>query len=213
MLHTLWECESADAYAARIQSMCTLYPELKSWFKGKQKPWIVSAFVQAESKILNLSWTYAWKNSNLAEITHSEENNAVGRKVALLTGVLRYVYTLHTLHIYGAYANHRFSLKQHCMDKDEKRQVELQSGQQVTWRNTSSQSRIQKQISSREEIHRLQAKRRREEPNRPYNPLNPFDSDQCPILPKYPIQILTPRPGSQFCPCMTPKTKTEGSPV
>lgn len=158
-LHTLWECDSREAYAERVRGITAAYPELKNWFQGKMKPWMVSAFVQSESKVPKLSWAYARKNSNLAEVSHFEENNAVGRKLTLLTAML--------------------GLRKFCIEKDEKRNVQLQTGQEVTWRNTSSQARLQKQVKAKEVLHRQQAERRRTRGGRPYNPLNPFDSEDA----------------------------------
>ena len=91
MLHLLWEAGSITEYRKHIKELCTTYPELESWFKAKQKPWIVSALIQSESRVPGISWVYARKNTNLAESTHFEDNNATGRKLTLLGVILRLV--------------------------------------------------------------------------------------------------------------------------
>lgn len=157
MLHHLFEATTCKDYLERIQGFIAVHPELRSWFKAKQKPWIISAIAKGASKIPSMHWVYARKNSNLAEVSHFEENNACGRKLALLTGILR--------------------LRKHIQDKDEKREIELTTGQPPSWRNKSVQARLYSQITANELYNRSQAERRRQDPRRPFNPLNPFDTE------------------------------------
>ena len=88
ILNQLWEAETYEEYVERIQSLCRQYPDLRSWLRGKQKGWIASGLVRRLSKIPGTYWGYARKNTNIAEVTHAEDNNATGRGLTVLGAVI-----------------------------------------------------------------------------------------------------------------------------
>jgi len=56
----IWEVRLYGFYKRRIQRICEIHPELKSWFKGKRnKLWIASGLVRRFLLVLGTIWRYA----------------------------------------------------------------------------------------------------------------------------------------------------------
>jgi hypothetical protein len=91
ILNKIYGAKTHEELAENMLSMCTLYPELKTWIINKQPRWLLCGLVKSESKIPIEYWTYARKHTGISESSHFSDNNFAGRKVSLLDAVLKYM--------------------------------------------------------------------------------------------------------------------------
>jgi hypothetical protein len=91
VLHSMkdiFEGDSVQEIVRRIDGICSVYPELKPWFKNKRKDWMLAALTKEHSKIPLQWWDIALKHTGLAESSHFQDNNWTGRKLTLLGALL-----------------------------------------------------------------------------------------------------------------------------
>jgi hypothetical protein len=72
-----------------MQSICELYPELRTWILNKQPQWLIGGLCQAESKIPIEDWILAKKHTGDSESSHFQENNFTGRGLTLCAAALQ----------------------------------------------------------------------------------------------------------------------------
>jgi hypothetical protein len=89
IIEQIWEAETEQKLTARMQSICTLHPELTSWINNKKKTWILAGLAKEKSKVPHKWWAYARKHTGIGESSHFQDNNFTGRKLCVLTAVLR----------------------------------------------------------------------------------------------------------------------------
>jgi hypothetical protein len=65
------------------------FPETAHWFKTKLTPWILAAFTKEASRIPIDWWLAAPHHTGICEASHFIDNEAVGRRLTLLSAVLR----------------------------------------------------------------------------------------------------------------------------
>ena len=92
-----------SALAAHMHSMCTLYPELRTWIINKQPQWLLSGICQSESRVAIEDWTLAKKHTGDSESSHFQENNFIGRGRSICAAALLYVYGPYTEHMPSTY--------------------------------------------------------------------------------------------------------------
>jgi hypothetical protein len=85
----MWNATSKAEVLKLMQETETQWPETKNWFKGKRADWILAGLTQEASKIPISWWNNAPKHTGVSESSHYHDNEAVGRKQALLTAILR----------------------------------------------------------------------------------------------------------------------------
>lgn len=86
----MWDsCHGPEEIAAQVQGICSEYPELKSWFKNKQAPWIAAGLSSWLSRIPLGDWKLARKETNHAESSHFFNNNFAGIRNNLLGSILK----------------------------------------------------------------------------------------------------------------------------
>jgi hypothetical protein len=68
------------------------WPETAYWFKNKITSWILAGITSEASKIPINWWKLAPHHTRISESSHYRDNEAVGRKQALLTAIIRYIY-------------------------------------------------------------------------------------------------------------------------
>lgn len=89
IIHLIWEAETKDAIISGLDQLCSIHPELTSWVKGKKKGWIMSGLTVEQSKIPVEWWKYIQDHTGISESSHFQDNNFTGRKLSLLTAVLK----------------------------------------------------------------------------------------------------------------------------
>jgi hypothetical protein len=91
-IYKLWNSSSRDELLGKVDSILQLFPgdKLKRWLQHKtSKPWILGALCPGQSKMDYEHWRLVSKQTNISESSHFQDNNATGRKLSLLGGVLR----------------------------------------------------------------------------------------------------------------------------
>ena len=89
MINQIWEQDTLQSLHRCMDSICTLYPELKSWIESKRVDWILAGLTTEQTKVPNKWWTYARHHTGIEESSHFSDNNYTGRKISLLAAVLR----------------------------------------------------------------------------------------------------------------------------
>jgi hypothetical protein len=109
-VYQLWNSSSRDELLKKVDGILEVFADdkLKRWLQHKtSKPWILGALCPGQSKMGYVAYEY-WrlvsKHTNISESSHFLDNNATGRKLSLLGGVLRYVLFQYMLGIRLIYA-------------------------------------------------------------------------------------------------------------
>lgn len=69
----------------------------------------------------------------------------------------------------------QYRLKQHALEMFEKIELQKEHGIAFTWRNRSNAARIARILQKQDQRYQAAAEQRRADPERPYNPNNPYD--------------------------------------
>ena len=91
ILNKIFAAETQDEVAAHMQSICTTYPELRTWIVNKQPVWLIAGLTRSASKVPIAYWSFARKHTGNSESSHFQENNFTGRKTSLLNATLKCV--------------------------------------------------------------------------------------------------------------------------
>ena len=91
ILDKIFTSNTKDEISQHMRSVCTAYPELRSWIVNKQPEWLMTGLAQSASKVPIEYWTFARKHTGNSESSHFQENNFTGRKTSLLNATLKYV--------------------------------------------------------------------------------------------------------------------------
>jgi hypothetical protein len=70
-------------------SICSAYPEAKTFFENKTPDWILAGLSKHASKMPPEWWNIARKNTNLAESSHHQDNYYAGIRNSLLESILK----------------------------------------------------------------------------------------------------------------------------
>jgi hypothetical protein len=89
LLHLIWEAKSKPELLEHMDEISSTYPETKSWIDHKKTPWILAGLSPEQSKIPIEFWIIARKDTGVSESSHFMDNNFTGRRLSLLTTVLR----------------------------------------------------------------------------------------------------------------------------
>ena len=89
IINQIWHEATLEALLERMDSICTLYPELKSWINSKKADWILAGLTTEQTKVPYHWWVYARKHLGIGESSHFSDNNYTGRNISLLAAVLR----------------------------------------------------------------------------------------------------------------------------
>lgn len=85
----LWNAETKQGLLEKMDSICVVHPELKPFFNGKKADWILAGLTIEQSKVPYEWWVYARKHTGISESSHFRDNNYTGRKLSLLSAILR----------------------------------------------------------------------------------------------------------------------------
>lgn len=99
-VYQLWNAPSREEFFKKMEGILELFPhdKLRRWLEHKSsKPWILGGLCPGQSKMDFQYWRLVSKHTNISESSHFLDNNATGRKLSLLGGVLRYVFFWHML--------------------------------------------------------------------------------------------------------------------
>lgn len=88
-LDLIWEAKTKQDVIDLLDQMASTWPETSNWVKNKKKDWILAALSSQHSKIPIDWWNNATHHTGISESSHFMDNEAVGRKQALLTGILK----------------------------------------------------------------------------------------------------------------------------
>ncbi|KAK9342745.1 hypothetical protein V1522DRAFT_447941 [Lipomyces starkeyi] len=152
----IWSVNSKAEVLQIMDEVVEKWPETKAWFRHKKSDWILAGITSEASKIPIEWWTNAPHHTGISESSHFHDNEAVGRKQALLTAILR--------------------CKTHTREMEKKNEFAVQEGIYSTWRSQNPISRIAKQYRKKDKRHRSSANRRIQRSYLPWNPNNPYDA-------------------------------------
>ncbi|KAJ5081543.1 hypothetical protein NUU61_009807 [Penicillium alfredii] len=158
IINYIWEADSKQAVLSLMEAMISQFPETESWVKNKQVDWILSSITPEASKIPIHWWIQAPHHTGICESSHFVDNEAVGRKQALLTAILR--------------------TKGHVHEMFQKNQFETQHGIDFTWRSNDIVTRIAKQNHRKDKRRRAAALRRERNPAQARDVTNPYENDE-----------------------------------
>jgi len=85
----IWEAKTIEELEAKMDSISSVYPELKSWINSKKAPWILAGLTPETSKVPTEWWDYARKHTGAGESSHFSDNTFAGRKLTMLKACLR----------------------------------------------------------------------------------------------------------------------------
>ena len=86
----IWNANSKAEVIRIMDEAIEKWPETESWFQNKKVDWIPAGITPEASKIPIEWWMNAPHYTGISESSHFQDNEAVGRKQALLTAILRY---------------------------------------------------------------------------------------------------------------------------
>jgi hypothetical protein len=85
----MWNASTKAELIRQMNHTCDAYPELANFIRNKQQDWILAGLAQEESKVPLDWWDYAHNETSIGESGHFLDSEYVGRKLPLLTAVLR----------------------------------------------------------------------------------------------------------------------------
>ena len=86
----IWNATSKAEVIRIMDEVAEKWPETEKWFQNKKVDWILAGITPEASKIPIEWWMNAPHHTGISESSHFHDNEAVGRKQALLTAILRY---------------------------------------------------------------------------------------------------------------------------
>jgi hypothetical protein len=87
----IWNANSKAEVIRIMDEVTEKWPETLRWFQNKKVDWILAGITPEASKIPIEWWMNAPHHTGISESSHFHDNEAVGRKQALLTAILRYL--------------------------------------------------------------------------------------------------------------------------
>ena len=88
IINHIFTSETRAELITRMDSICQVWPELKTWIVHKKPAWIMCGLIKSESKIDYQYWVIAKKHTGDSESSHCQENNFVGRQGTLVGSLL-----------------------------------------------------------------------------------------------------------------------------
>jgi len=85
----IWTANSKAEVIQIMDDVAEKWPETQKWFANKKVDWILAGITSEASKIPIRWWTNAPHHTGISESSHFHDNEAVGRKQALLAAILR----------------------------------------------------------------------------------------------------------------------------
>jgi hypothetical protein len=95
----IFNARSKAEVLAIMDSTSAKWPETKHWFQNKMTSWVLAGITSEASKIPIHWWKLAPHHTGISESSHYRDNEAVGRKQALLTAIIRCVYLIYKEYI------------------------------------------------------------------------------------------------------------------
>jgi hypothetical protein len=87
-LTELFDASSMTELRDIIDEVSQRFLETANWFKNKLPPWILAGINSEASKIPEQWWANAYHHTGISESSHFMDNEAVGRKLSLLSAIL-----------------------------------------------------------------------------------------------------------------------------
>lgn len=134
LIHRLFNANSLQEVYAWFDQITAEYPETTNWFNNKRVSWILAAVTCEASKIPINWWTNAPHHTGVCESSHFVDNQAVGRKQALLTAVLKSVSFTYARNKANIFPPEPKSMSMRCRKRTDSMLIlaKLQHGEQQT---------------------------------------------------------------------------------
>lgn len=91
IINLILNAESKKDVLDLMHQLVEYWPETKNWISNKKTDWILAGLTSEQSKIPIDWWNNAPHHTGISESSHYRDNEAIGRKQALLTAILRLV--------------------------------------------------------------------------------------------------------------------------